>query len=148
MKIILPIRVGTTVMIYKLQNDGNWTWDINGLMQEKFNYCINRHRENFLAFTGPRIDFGLILLISNMVIHRNFTGPIHLLSANVWGPVSFAVSALSHQTRDAVTLASGAHFNIKTRYMYRDLRKDHETISSLSWEFLYIVLVRRHLHID
>ena len=27
-----------------------------------------------------------------MIIHRSFTGPTHLLSANVWGPVSFAVS--------------------------------------------------------
>ena len=27
-----------------------------------------------------------------MIIHRCFTGPIHLSSANVWGPVSFAVS--------------------------------------------------------
>ena len=43
--------------------------------------------------TGPRIDFGLFLLISNMIIHRNFTGPTHLLSANVRVPVSFAVSA-------------------------------------------------------
>ena len=52
-----------------------------------------RHRENFWAFTGPRRDFGLILLILNMIIHRSFTGPTHLLSANVRGPVSFAVSA-------------------------------------------------------
>ena len=52
----------------------------------------HRHRENFWAFTGPRIDFDLILLILNMIIHRSFTGPTHLLSANVRGPVSFAVS--------------------------------------------------------
>ena len=56
--------------------------------------AITRHRENFWAFTGPRRDFGLILLILNMIIHRRFTGPTHLLSANVRGPVSFAVSAL------------------------------------------------------
>ena len=52
-----------------------------------------RHRKKFWAFTGPRRDFGLILLILNMIIHRSFTGPTHLLSANVWGPVSLAVSA-------------------------------------------------------
>ena len=52
-----------------------------------------RHCENFWTFTGPRIDFGLILLISNMIIHRSFTSsPTHLLSANVQGLVSFAVS--------------------------------------------------------
>ena len=50
------------------------------------------HRENFWAFTGSRIDFGLVLLISNLIIHRNFTGPTHLPSANVRGPVSFALS--------------------------------------------------------
>ena len=54
--------------------------------------CICRHRKNFWAFTWPRLDFGLILLISSMIIHRSFTGPTHLLSANAWGPVSFAVS--------------------------------------------------------
>ena len=53
---------------------------------------IDRHCENFWAFTGPRRDFGLILLISNMIIYRSFTGPTHLLSVNVRGPVSFAVS--------------------------------------------------------
>ena len=36
---------------------------------------------------------GQILLISNMVIHRSITGPTHLLSADVQGPVSFAMSA-------------------------------------------------------
>ena len=55
---------------------------------------LSRHRENFWAFTGLTIDFGLILLISNMIIHRSFTGPTHLLSANVQGPVSFVVSVL------------------------------------------------------
>ena len=53
---------------------------------------IDRYCENFWAFTGPRRDFGLILLILNMIIYRSFTGPTHLLSVNVWGPVSFAVS--------------------------------------------------------
>ena len=54
--------------------------------------CIVRHRKNFLVFAGPRRDFGLILWISYMINHRSFTGPTHLLSANVWGPVSFVVS--------------------------------------------------------
>ena len=54
---------------------------------------ISRQSENFWAFTGPRTDFGLILLISNMIIHRSFTDPIHLFSANVRGPASFAVFA-------------------------------------------------------
>ena len=57
----------------------------------KFRICI-RHRENFWAFTGPKMDFGMILLILNMIIQRNFTGPTHFLSANVLGPVSLAVS--------------------------------------------------------
>ena len=51
-----------------------------------------RHHENFWAFTGPRKDLVLVLLILNMIIHRSFTGPTHLLSANVRGPVNFAVS--------------------------------------------------------
>ena len=51
-----------------------------------------RHSENFWALTGPRRDFCLILLISNMVINRSFNGPTHLLSANVRGQLSFAVS--------------------------------------------------------
>ena len=60
----------------------------------------HRHCENFWAFTGLRTDFGLILLISNMVIHRSFTGPTHLLSANIRGPVSFTVSANSSNEND------------------------------------------------
>ena len=52
-----------------------------------------RHREDFWAFTGPRRDFGLILLILDIIMHRSFTCPTHLLSANVPGPViSFVVS--------------------------------------------------------
>ena len=50
-----------------------------------------RHRENFGAFTGPKGDFGLILLILNMIIHMSFTGPTQFLPVNVRGPVSFAV---------------------------------------------------------
>ena len=47
-----------------------------------------------LGFPPDReiLDFGLILLISNMIIH-SFTGPTHILLANVRGPVSFVVSA-------------------------------------------------------
>ena len=60
-----------------------------------------RHCENFWAFTGPKIDFGLILLISNMMIHRSFTCPTHLLSANIQGPVPFAVSDILCKTGNA-----------------------------------------------
>ena len=42
-----------------------------------------------------RIDFGLILLILNMIIHRSFTGPTWFLSANVPGPVSSRVSEVT-----------------------------------------------------
>ena len=56
---------------------------------------LYRHRENFLAFIRPRRNFGMILLILNMIIHKSFTGPTHFLSANVRGPVSFAVSDCS-----------------------------------------------------
>ena len=52
---------------------------------------VYRRHKNFWAFTRARIIFGLILLIWNMIIHRSFTGPTHLLLGNVWGPVSFAV---------------------------------------------------------
>ena len=47
------------------------------------------------SFTRQRPDFGLILLISNMVIHRSFTSPIHLLSANIRGTASFAMSDMT-----------------------------------------------------
>ena len=60
---------------------------------EKSDHCL-RHRENFGAFTGPRRDFSLILLILNMIIPKSFIGPTHFLSANVWGPVSFMVYAV------------------------------------------------------
>ena len=53
----------------------------------------HRHRKNVWAFTGPRRDFGLILLILNMIIHESFTGPtLFFSSANVRGPLSFVVS--------------------------------------------------------
>ena len=65
---------------------------------QNYIYC-SRHRENFWAFTGPRRVFGLILLILNMIIHGSFTGPTHLLSANVRGLVSFAMSAVG-RTQD------------------------------------------------
>ena len=51
---------------------------------------LSRHRKNFWAFTGPRPWF--CWYQTCMVIHRSFSGPTHLLSANVGGPVSFAVS--------------------------------------------------------
>ena len=41
----------------------------------------SRHRENFWAFTGPRRDFGLILLILNMFIHKSFAGPTYFYSS-------------------------------------------------------------------
>ena len=53
----------------------------------------SRHNENFWAFTGPRIDFSLILLIN--IKHdytQEFYRSYHLLSANVRGPISFAMS--------------------------------------------------------
>ena len=60
------------------------------------NWYNPRHSENFLAFTGPRRDFGLILLILNMIIQKSFTSPTDLLSANVQGLVSFDVSVVLH----------------------------------------------------
>ena len=49
--------------------------------------------QQLLAFNaGLRRDLGLIVLILNMIILKSFTGPTHFLSANVGGPVSFAVS--------------------------------------------------------
>ena len=56
-------------------------------------FVRSRHCEKFGAFTGPKRDFGLILLILNMIIHKNYTGPTQFLPVNVPGPVSFAVSA-------------------------------------------------------
>ena len=41
------------------------------------NKRVSRQRENFRAITGPRRDFDLILLILNMIIRKNFTGPTH-----------------------------------------------------------------------
>ena len=51
----------------------------------------NRHRENFGAFTGPKGNFGLILLILNMIIHKSFTSPTQFLPVNVRWLVSLAV---------------------------------------------------------
>ena len=62
------------------------------VLHSQYHACWCRHQEKFWAFTGPRTDFGLILLVSNMVKHISFTGPTHFLSANVRGTVSFAVS--------------------------------------------------------
>ena len=63
-----------------------------------YTFAIYRHCENFWAFTRPRRDFGLILLIANIIIHKSFTGPTHLLLANVrvqsigkyWGVWNYA----------------------------------------------------------
>ena len=55
----------------------------------------NRRRENIWSFTSPMRDFGLILLILNMIMCKSFTGPTHFLSANVRGPVSFGVSDIT-----------------------------------------------------
>ena len=63
----------------------------DGLAQD-CSYSI-RNRENFGAFTEPKGDFGLILLILYMIIHKSFTGPTQFLPVNVRGPVSFAVFA-------------------------------------------------------
>ena len=49
--------------------------------------------------TEDVFNFGLILLILNKIIHKGLTCPTHLSSANVWGPVSFAVSVSDGQTR-------------------------------------------------
>ena len=45
--------------------------NINGLdiITDTWTEYHNRHCENFSSFTGPRIDLGLILLISNMIIY-------------------------------------------------------------------------------
>ena len=48
-------------------------------------------QQNFWAFKGPKMDLGLIMLTLNIVIHRGFTGPIHFLSQNVYGPIHFMV---------------------------------------------------------
>ena len=56
---------------------------------------VIRYRKNFWGFTRLILDLGPILLISNIVIHRSFTGPTHLLSANVRGPVSLKCLAVS-----------------------------------------------------
>ena len=52
-----------------------------------------RHCKIFTTFTGPRMDLGLILQTLNMITPRSFTGYINFLLVNLWGPVSFAVSA-------------------------------------------------------
>ena len=55
-------------------------------------YYQLRHHENFEGFTGRRMDLGLILLISNMIILRNFASSTLFLSVSVQGPASFGVS--------------------------------------------------------
>ena len=66
-----------------------------GFVDKTFEYfrpAICRHRENFWAFARPRTDFCLILLILNMVIHRTFTGPTHLLSLVSFGVSEYAMA--------------------------------------------------------
>ena len=75
--------------LYFTLDDCNFMYAIWFLM---WYFYVHRHRENFWTFTRPRKDFGLMLLILNMIIHKGFTGPTHILSADVQGPVSFAVS--------------------------------------------------------
>ena len=75
---------------------------------------------NLLNFAGLRMDFGLILLISDMIIHRSFTGPTHFSSVNVWGLVSFVVSGI---------MPTGPWFNIKMlSYQYRKSHCGDKTI--------------------
>ena len=50
------------------------------------------HHNHFGFFIGLRIDFALILLISNMVIHLSFFLVQLFLSGNVRGQVIFALS--------------------------------------------------------
>ena len=62
---------------------------------------INRHRENFSCFTGPKINVLQLFPILNMVIQRSFigppiffTGPPTFSSVEDRGLTSFAESAL------------------------------------------------------
>ena len=49
------------------------TWRMGQRIMPRKNEMINSvTTENFLAFTGPKKDFGLILLILNMIIHKEF----------------------------------------------------------------------------
>ena len=97
-----------------------------------------RHRENFWAFTGPRRDFGLILLISNMIIHRSFTSPTHLLSSNVRGTFSFAVSVI--KMRDYQD--SNSSNSCQVTYF---IRPNSCPFCQVSWPIYHIIPIRSAL---
>ena len=97
-----------------------WIQILIYVLPQWLEYCMSccigpryRHRENIWVFTRPKRNFGLILLISNMIIHRSFTGPTHLLSANVQGLVSFAVS-------DVITALICTHLSFIVKTMAAD----------------------------
>ena len=80
-----------------------WVKSMDTLSQQTHIFCIifelysvvstpYRNCKKFWAFTGPKRNFGLILLISNMIIHGGFYRPTHTELANVRGLVSYSVS--------------------------------------------------------
>ena len=96
---LLPLNISTIINIQsadKMRIQNNYTVVCSLLLIPTWGICFwhrsVRHRENFWDFTRPRRDFCQILPILNMIVHKSFTGPAHFLSANVRGPVSFAVS--------------------------------------------------------
>ena len=88
----------------------------------------DRHRENCWAFTGPRRDFGLILLILNTIIHRSFTSPTRLLSANVRGPVSFELSA-----NKTLTFSTEYHLLLGSCTLINDFNPRIWLVDESSW---------------
>ena len=106
---------------------------------------LSRHRENFWAFTGPRIDFGLILLMSNMIIHMSFTGVTHLLSASlrtgkfrgVW-LWCFFTSIDSHYEDKIVlwlSIFNGNPYAWKTVVVLKQLSGDHFNIKMPYYQY-------------
>ena len=77
-----PAKYQNPVEFYLLHLQGQYHYDI------ALWYCTYRHCRNFWAFTRPRRQFGLILLILN-IIHKGFTGATPFVSANIRGPVRF-----------------------------------------------------------
>ena len=121
-------------LIWKLSYfDSNFT----GIYSQGYNY---RQRKNFWAFTRPKTDLGPILIISNMVIHKSFTGPTHLLSANVRGPVSWCLQLTISQHWFRYWLdneqATSHCLNHGLIYWYR----------ALGWHFLLKVRGSHHLN--
>ena len=105
-----------------------------------------RHRENFCAFTGPTRDFGLILLILNMMIHKNFTGPTHFLSANVRGLVSFAVSEHTQLMPHVFYCrsCSASHLHLDD-LIFKSPSLDATTLTpKVRWKFFYLSLISSH----